>query len=213
MCIKPIEIINQTTGENITIECGKCIQCRAKKCRTWALKLYHESKYHSKMCMVTLTFKPAFLFRYRKKKLIKYVTRRKQGEVNPERIKIEYYTHINPSYITNVKKTGWLLTLFNKKLRKHFEKDGKYITYFAVGEHGSQNTHRAHWHVIYFGIDKNDLKAVLIGKSKKQKEIYYSKIIEKYWNYDNMSIGHHTISDVTTATMKYVANYTMKKNV
>ena len=26
-----------------------------------------------------------------------------------------------------------------------------------------------------------------------------------------MKIGHHTISDVTTATIKYVANYTMKK--
>lgn len=210
MCIKPINIINKNTGEEVRVECGKCVQCRMKKCRTWALKLYHESQYHSKMCMITLTFKPAFLFRPRIKKLEKWKTVKDESGL-PKRIKSYYTTMINPNYIKDVKKTGWLLTLFNKKLRKYFATKGIFYNFFAVGEHGSQNTHRAHWHIILFGVSKEDLGAVNIGKSKKGKEIYYSKLIEDLWNYDKMNIGHHTISDVTTATIKYVANYTMKK--
>ena len=86
MCIKPLNIINSSTGEEVRIECGKCIQCRMKKCRTWALKLYHESQYYSKMCMITLTFKPAFLFRPRIKKLEKWKTIKDENDI-PRRIK------------------------------------------------------------------------------------------------------------------------------
>lgn len=210
MCINPLTIKNPTTGEEIEVSCGKCILCRRKKCRNWALRLYHEGQYHKKMCMITLTFRPKFLLRPKYKTLYKTHTK-KQKDGKTTIIKEYYETMISPEYITDVKKTGWLLTLFMKKLRKELSKSNRFITYFAVGEHGSQNTHRAHWHVLIFGIDKNDLGAVNIGISKKNKQIFYSPIIDELWSYDKMKIGQHTISDVTTATIKYVANYTMKK--
>ncbi len=210
MCINPIKIINKTTNEETLVKCGKCILCKRKKCRTWAIKLYHESQYYNKMCMITLTFRPKFLFRPMIKKLTKYHTYRK-FDGSKVKVKEKYTTMIGPHYITNVKKTGWLVTLFIKKLRKELSKQNIFISYFAVGEHGTQNTHRAHWHILFFGIDKDSLGAVNIGISKKNKEIFWSPYIDEIWSYEDMKIGHHTISDVTPRTIKYVANYTMKK--
>lgn len=122
--------------------------------------------------------------------------------------RIKYSTLISPKYIQDVKQTGWLITRFFKKLRKKFQDP---ITFFAIGEHGTKNTHRAHWHIILFGINKEDLEGVQIGTSPKGKPIYYSKIIEKLWEFEDLNIGKHTISDVTDRTIKYTANYTMKK--
>lgn len=210
MCINPIKIINSNTKEEVVVSCGKCILCKRRRCRTWAIKLYHESQYYNKMCMITLTFRPKFLLRPKIKELTKY-HRYRQNDGTTKQIKEKYNTIIGPHYITNVKKTGWLVTLFIKKLRKELSKDDRFISYFAVGEHGTQNTHRAHWHILFFGIDKDDLKSINIGTSKKNKEIFFSPIIDKLWSYEKMKIGHHTISEVTSRTIKYVANYTMKK--
>ena len=210
MCLNPIKIINKNTKEELLVKCGKCILCKRQKCRTWAIKLYHESQYYNKMCMITLTFRPRFLLIPKYKQLTKYHSRR-QNDGTTIRLKEKYTTLIGPHYIKNVKKTGWLVTLFIKKLRKEFAKSDRFISYFAVGEHGTQNTHRAHWHILFFGIDKDDLASVNIGKSKKNKEIFFSPFIDKIWSYDNVKIGQHTISDVTPRTIKYVANYTMKK--
>lgn len=210
MCINPITIKDPNGEGTIKVKCGKCILCRRNKCRDWAIRLYHESQYHKKMCMVTLTFRPKFLLRPKIKELKKTLIR-KMPDGTKKKKTIKYKTMISPSYITDVNKTSWLITLFIKKLRKELSKQGKFISYFAVGEHGSQNTHRAHWHILFFDIDKNDLNGINIGKSKKNKDIYWSQLIDELWSYDKMKIGQHTISDVTTATIKYVANYTMKK--
>lgn len=208
MCESPIEIIRD--GEKIKVPCRKCILCRRKKCREWALKLTHEAQYHKKMCMITLTFRPKFLLKPKIKELTKYKQRRKHDGTT-EKIKIKYKTMISPKYITDVKLTGWLVTLFIKKLRKELSKNDTFISMFAVGEHGSQNTHRAHWHILFFGIDAKTLGSVPIGKSKKNKDILWSPLIDKLWSYDKVKIGMHSISEVTASTIKYVANYTMKK--
>lgn len=211
MCINPKTIY--IDGEEYKVPCKKCILCRRKKCREWAIKLIHEGMYHKKMCMLTLTFRPRFLLRPIVKTLTKYKSKREiDGRV--KRIPIKYKTMIGPHYIEDVKKTGWLVTLFMKKLRKEINNmygDNIPLTYFAVGEHGSQNTHRAHWHIILFGIGPEELNSVNIGKSNKNKDILWSPIIDKLWNYEKMSIGKHTVSNVSNATIKYVANYTMKK--
>lgn len=209
MCISPITIIDKY-GEEKTFSCGKCILCRRKKCRNWAIRLIHESKYHKKMCMLTLTFRPKFLLRPIVKTLTKY-HKFKQHDGKTKIIKEKYNTMIGPDYITDVKKTGWLVTLFMKKLRKKIEKKGYYISYFGVGEHGTKNTHRAHWHLLLFGIGKEELESVNIGSSGKGKEIFFSPIVDECWSYEKMKIGAHTVSDVTGATIKYVSNYTMKK--
>lgn len=209
MCENPITIYNKEKGW-IKVKCGKCIICRKNKCRDWAIKLINEGKYHKKMCMVTLTFRLKFLL----KPYIKEITKIKQkrqanGEIKKWKYKI--IEQVTPEYIHNVKRTGWLITLFIKKLRKKLMKEGKFISYFAVGEHGTENTHRAHWHILFFGLGIDDLRCRSIGKSKKNKEIYFSETIDELWSHKKTKIGKHTISEVTDATIKYVANYTMKK--
>lgn len=211
-CENPITITNKNTKEKIEVPCRKCILCRQKKCRDWAIKLIKEAQYHTKMCMITLTFGPKFLLRPYWVKLYKYKRiPTKENIFGYKIIKETHKTCINPMYIRNVKKTGWLITRFNKKIRKHFAKEGKFISFFAVGEHGTKNTHRAHWHIIYYGISKEDLEALQIGESNKGKPIFYSKIIENLWSFKKLNIGKHTISDVNEKTIKYTANYTMKK--
>lgn len=210
MCENPITIQHAETKELIKVKCGKCVICRTKKCRQWAIKLSNEGLYHKNMCMLTLTFRPKFLLRPKWKKLKKTKTKQlNDGTIKKEYIK--YTTLISPKYITDVRLTGWLITLFIKKLRKEMDKKNIKFSYFAVGEHGTQSTHRAHWHILFFGIDKDILESVNVGLSKKNKEIFFSPIIDELWSYENMKIGHHTISEVTSATVKYVANYTMKK--
>lgn len=208
MCLYPKTMI--VKGEEVKVSCGRCILCRRKKCRTWAIKLYNESLYHSKMCMITLTFSNEFLLRPRLKELKKFKTITNKETKQKEIKTIKYKTMISPYYTQDVKKTGWLITLFMKKLRKELDKYNIKFSYFAVGEHGDKKK-RAHWHIIFFGIDNKILNGVNIGNSGKNKTIYYSKLIEKCWNYDKMNIGIHTISDVNSKTIKYVANYTMKK--
>lgn len=214
-CEKPLIITHPETKEKIQVPCRKCILCKKRRARDWAIKLIKESLYYNKMCMITLTFSPQFLLRPIWVKLRKYQKKRGNVKNNFEDIKrtIKYKTLINPTYIHDVRLTKWLVQRFIKKLRKWalLQNENKFISYFAAGEHGSNNTHRAHWHIIIFGINKEELASVLKGNSCKGKEIYFSPIIHKLWNFKKLSIGMHTISDVTSATIKYVANYTLKK--
>lgn len=213
-CLNPHQIVDKNTQELIMIPCRKCVLCRQKKARDWAIKLIKESMYYKKICMITLTFSPKFLMRPYWVKLSKYKRikiEENSGYVRHILKKYKEKTLISPKYITDVRLTKWLVTRFIKKIRKEFAKDNRFISYFAAGEHGTQKTHRAHWHIIFFGINKEDLKSVLTGKSKKNKDIYMSPIIMKLWTFKKMGIGKHVISDVTPATIKYVANYTLKK--
>jgi len=40
----------------VTVPCGQCVGCRLERSRQWALRLYHESKFHERSCFVTLTY-------------------------------------------------------------------------------------------------------------------------------------------------------------
>lgn len=215
VCEKPLKIWNKEEKTWMEVPCRKCILCRKKRSMDWAIKLIKESQYYTKMCMITLTFSPKFLLRPIWVKLRKY--KRKKGNwlngFKEIRYIEKYKTCINPTYIHDVKKTKWLVQRFIKKLRKWAinENEENFISYFGAGEHGTNNTHRAHWHIIIFGISKEELKSVLSGQSVKGKDIYFSPIIHKLWNFKKLSIGTHTISDVNTKTIKYTANYTLKK--
>lgn len=213
-CENPIQIIHPETKELIMVPCRKCILCRQKRCRDWAIKLINEAKYYKKMCMITLTFSPNFLLKGLWAKVTKFKRikiEHEDGYVEQKQVSYKEKTLISPKYITDVKMTKWLVTRFMKKLRKYFAKNNIFISYFAAGEHGTQRTHRAHWHILIFGISKEDLLSVIQGKSKKDKEIYVSPIIIKLWSYKKIGIGKHTISDVNSRTIKYTANYTLKK--
>lgn len=47
---------NDSNYERITLPCSKCIQCRLKRSREWAMRCVHELEYHQKSCFLTLTY-------------------------------------------------------------------------------------------------------------------------------------------------------------
>lgn len=213
-CENPKEIINKETGEVMFVRCRKCVLCRQKRARDWAIRLINEAKYYKKMCMITLTFSPKFLLRPLWIKLTKYkriTIKHENGYIEKKQKSYKVSTLISPKYITDVRLTKWLVTRFIKKLRKHFAKQNRFISYFAAGEHGTNNTHRAHWHILIYGIDKDDLLSIENGLSLKGKKTFLSPIIMKLWVFKKLGIGKHSISEVTDRTIKYTANYTLKK--
>lgn len=76
-CLYPRQCIRETTGEgsriifskrpakgapdyvyeSLVLSCGKCLNCRKKVAREWAVRAYHESLCHERSCFVTLTFR------------------------------------------------------------------------------------------------------------------------------------------------------------
>lgn len=86
------------------------------------------------------------------------------------------------------------ITLFLKRLRN---KCGSF-RYFGCGEYGTKNK-RPHYHLILFGIELTDLKAVGSG-------LYESKTISEAWPY-----GFNYIGFVTYSSCNYVAMYSTKK--
>jgi hypothetical protein len=83
---------------------------------------------------------------------------------------------------------------FLKRFRHHFGN----VRYFGCGEYGSKNK-RPHYHLILFGADIPDLKA--IGSN-----LFESKKLAEIWPF-----GFHYIGDVSYASCNYVAKYTTKK--
>ena len=41
---------------NITLPCGRCVGCRLKRSKEWAIRCIHESKLHSDNAFITLTY-------------------------------------------------------------------------------------------------------------------------------------------------------------
>lgn len=177
MCINPKKINHIYTGEEITIPCGKCILCRKKRSQNWAIRLIKEGLYHTNMTMLTLTFDS------------------KKLEENPD---------ADESWAHDLNKSLIHFQKFMKRFRKYFKE--KSISYFKVGEYGEKRK-RAHYHVLIYGIKKEDFKDVKPWEmSKSNKMTYISDKLNKLWQ-----LGICTISDVNNATIKYVANYTLKK--
>lgn len=112
------------------------------------------------------------------------------------------------AFMPHNKKTGEMLLLkkpfqkFMKRLRKEF---GSGVRFFACGERGS-TTGRPHYHAILFGVDFDDKKFLMKGKSGEN--IFTSEKLQKLWPFGFSSIG-----SVTTESAAYVARYSMKKRI
>lgn len=93
------------------------------------------------------------------------------------------------------------LTLFLKRLRKHY---GPNLKFFACGEYGDKLS-RPHYHAIMFGLNITDKK---FHSSKNSINYYYSPTLNGIWTHGNVIIG-----DVTFESCAYVARYIMKKRL
>lgn len=44
------------TDRPVTVACGRCVGCRAKRARDWAVRIVHEAKMHERNAFLTLTY-------------------------------------------------------------------------------------------------------------------------------------------------------------
>ncbi|AXL15103.1 replication initiator protein [Microviridae sp.] len=81
-----------------------------------------------------------------------------------------------------------------KRLRKALDNSGytDSVRYFACGEYGSK-THRAHYHLVLFGLDA-----------------HYETYVRDAWSINGDPIGHVHIGEAHAGAGKYVAKYASK---
>lgn len=103
----------------------------------------------------------------------------------------------NPEHVP-ISKNGYMtldkthLQLYFKRLRKENKKyTNEKISYYAVGEYGTQNL-RPHYHIIFFNANR--------------------MAIEKTWKIDNVDIGTIYIGDVSDASIGYTLKYMTKES-
>lgn len=162
------------------LKCNKCLECKMDNAREWALRsTLHIKEEPENNWFLTIT--------YTEKEVPK-----------------------NINGMNTIKKQD--LTDFLNKLRAHQNREWKAgrlknkptFKYLAASEYGSR-TLRPHFHLIFFGLELNDLEKT--NKANKIEQQYYiSKTIDKIWNK-----GMHVIGEVSYDSAGYVARYTFKK--
>lgn len=91
--------------------------------------------------------------------------------------------------------------LFIKRVRKKFGSDIKYI---ATAEYGKR-THRAHYHVVLFGVTFDD--CVPYKRSKRGNLIYKSNTLNKLWKHGICTVD---ALHVNSAVARYCTKYAVK---
>lgn len=176
----------EVIDDYIQIPCGRCLECRLARSKEWAYRCILESKEHEHNYFVTLT--------YADPPKSSYID--DNGEIR------ESFTLVK----ADVQK-------FIKRVRKHFT--GHKIRYYMCGEYGSlKNTHRPHYHIIFFGLPLDDLKLAppYLQQNKHERnnkyDLYVSDYLTNEWKH-----GHVVIGPVTIDTCAYTARYIMKKQL
>lgn len=178
MCLFPILNNSYVPGSNAPryFECGSCPECLRKRSNRLVLRAYYEMKRCKVGCMCTLTYD----------NYIYDDDHRIIGEVPP-----------NPDLHVNVRD----VQLFIKRVRKRY---GNGIRYRLDAEYGSK-THRAHYHVLFFGFCFEDL--VFYKKSKRGNYIYKSPILTQLWGHGICTVDCKTVNSAVT---RYCSKYASK---
>ena len=130
MCLYPIQIRNPKYLPNkknkgriptiadertryVPIDCGVCIECRAKKARNWQVRMTEEIKYDNTGEFVTLTFSEESL-----KELKEKLNTEVENEIAKEAVK-----------------------LFRERWRKKYKKSIKHWLVTELGHNGTERIH------------------------------------------------------------------------
>lgn len=114
--------------QEIKVPCGKCLGCKQKKIRDWALRCQHESKMHEFSYFVTLTYDDDHL---------------------PDGGSLRY-----EDFRSFMKKARHWYGIFDWKTKKQWDKTK--IRFFMCGEYGKLK--RPHYHVLLYNFPIPDLK-------------------------------------------------------
>lgn len=163
----------------LEFDCGACPECLRKRSNVWVLRSVFEARSHANNCMVTLTY-DNFI-------------RDKSGRIVGE-------TPVNPDLHVSVRD----IQLFIKRLRKYCSSvSDEKIKYIACAEYGNR-THRAHYHLILFGVKFPDL--CYHKKSKRGNPIFLSPTLWRLWGHGICTVDSiHIYSAVARYCTKYCA--------
>lgn len=164
------------------VPCGKCEECLKSKARGWAFRILKEAEQYENNYFITFTYDDDHI-------PVKPIYNFETGEFK--------------TYASTLVKDE--ISKFNKKLKTYLKRKGfsSDFRFYGVGEYGD-NTHRAHYHVIYFNLDiPNDLEFYKYDKGN----IYFtSKFLNDIWQKGFVVVG---ALDIGSAC--YVARYCDKK--
>lgn len=171
----------------VSFDCGACPECLGKRSSRWALRSVYEAKQHSHNCMITLTY-DSFLRDSKGNLVLDSNGQRIENPVDPD-------LKVNRRHVQ----------LFIKRLRKWYStvSDEK-IKYIACAEYGSR-THRAHYHVLLFGVKFPDMH--YYKKSKRGHAIFMSKTLSRLWSYGICTIDSEFVGP---AVARYCTKYCAK---
>lgn len=87
------ELFNLKYPDGLQVPCGKCLQCRIKKRKEWAMRLSHELQYYDKATFITLTYDENTIdeFHSLHKKHLQLFFKRLRKRLENEKIKIRYF--------------------------------------------------------------------------------------------------------------------------
>lgn len=187
-CLAPITVKSKQK-EKMSVPCGYCHDCRAKKRREWAFRVYAESKYSYSAKFITLTYDddniPLVTNDGEFLKGIPAAIEAGAQSITPSLYKKDvqdFIKRLRDRQHQYLKKIPEQLTLWeNEKIS--FPK----IRYLIVGEYGSK-THRPHYHAIMFNVLPDILDKV-----------------RQIWKHGSVDIG-----ELTNASANYVTKYVLK---
>lgn len=169
MCTSP-RIIKVETYEGtrtIKVPCGKCPECLKTKQNDYMVRIYEELMQCKKACFVTLTYSNA---------TVPYLFR------NGKRFNVVWKDDVK----------DWI-----KRYRTNYERQTgvKGIRYFLCSEYGPK-THRPHYHAIFFGLSRKDLKLALDDWRRR-----YGYVLAKDIDFSPKSLQ---------CSARYVSKYALK---
>lgn len=168
-------------------DCGACPECLRKRSSVWVLRSVMEAKAHKFNCMLTLTY-DNFI-------------RDEKGKIKKDSNGVPLETKVNPDLKVNQRD----VQLFIKRLRRWWSSiSNEPIKFIACAEYGSR-THRAHYHLLLFGVRFPDYH--YYKKSKRGNPIYRSAILDKLWNHGICTIDS---VDVHSSVAMYCTKYCAK---
>lgn len=170
--------------EKLLLPCGRCMACRKKKSREWALRASHEAFGHedkhgeSNNCIIALTYDNKHL----------------PADSSLDKNAIS-------SFMKRLRQTARRgFTYYDQYDQLKWYQQSSGIRFLGCGEYGD-NFARPHYHIILFNFKFPD--AQLFNATK---EISISKTLSKIW-----TNGIHSIQECTFDGCCYVARYINKK--
>lgn len=181
-CLYPIFKPRRENGKFVgydELPCGHCPACQENYKNDWAIRIKHELDCHEHSVFLTLTY----------------------DDVHLSLQNLEYDDGTYNSLQKNE------VSLFLKRLRKLIAP--RKVRFFASGEYGENFTERPHYHVLLFGIDKDD--ALFNGKQPvyRKGELKYHYVTNKsLWPHGHIEISHR---EPDAGSAKYITKYVAKK--